>query len=81
MQTKKMSLAIIKGKLTRGEMKKITAGSGCKTGSCSVYNSTNGTTYYGSCVTWVIPGGASSCICGTSLGYYVPTNSNPVCKA
>lgn len=35
MQTKKMSLANIKGKLSRSEMKKIMAGSGYCTNTCA----------------------------------------------
>jgi hypothetical protein len=92
MQTQKMSLASIKGKLSRAEMKNIMAGSGsgagCKTGGCSVYNSANGQTYSGSCSVYIHPGAhsgspaTSHCICwNSSLGHYVSTNGYAACTA
>jgi hypothetical protein len=82
MQTKKMSLANIKGKLSRNELKSIMAGSGtgCRIGACTVYNSANGQTYSGSCGIYVHSGhGGSHCMCGTSLGHYVSTNNYAAC--
>ncbi len=76
MQTKKMSLANIQGKLSRAEMKNIMAGSGsgCRSGSCSLY--VNGTTYHGFCSAEVVHngGGTYNCRCFTSYGSYIPTN-------
>jgi hypothetical protein len=56
MQTKKMSLANITGKLSRAEMKNIMAGSGCTLGSQFFYSGPDG------CGTaTVVGGGNGSC--------------------
>ena len=50
MQTQKLSLANIKGKLSRTEMKNIMAGSGstsCSSGPCTLF--VDGITYSGTC--------------------------------
>ena len=61
MQTQKMSLANIKGKLSRTEMKNIMAGSGCSVGK--------------SCLTYAFPqpgfcrpGGGYPCLCKQTNG-------------
>ena len=63
MQTQKMSLANIKGKLSRVEMKNIMAGSltTCS-GSCDV--TVNGTTTKGSCKTT----DKGLCYCSSGMG-------------
>ena len=74
MQTKKMSLANIQGKLSRSEMKNIMAGSSsCSLEtSCSLYT---GTTWYGEC--GVING---HCKCITAYGDYQPTSNGGVSR-
>ena len=82
MQTQKMSLANIQGKLSRSEMKNIMAGSGggtCRSGACTVYNSANGQTYSGYCGLWVHTTGSSHCMCVTNLGHYTSTNGWAAC--
>ena len=91
METKKMSLANIKGKLSRTEMKNIMAGSGggnCRTGGCTVFNSNNGQTYSGSCSTYIHPPAhagspiSTHCICWNSnLGHFVSTNGYAACTS
>ena len=84
-----MSLANIQGKLSRAEMKQIMAGSGsiCRSGTCSVYNTTDGVTYSGTCNTYVHAdhsgNGTSSshCICWTSLQHYNSSNNYAACTA
>ncbi len=83
METTKISLAKIQGKLSRSEMKNIMAGSGggCanpqQTISCSVYS--NGGTYSGSCgyYNWSV----GTCKCGTSLGNYTTASGTYGCGA
>jgi hypothetical protein len=60
MQTQKMSLANIKGKLSRAEMKKIMAGSGgCSVGAmCHVEGG----------ITYTCSAGIGECCCGHSAG-------------
>jgi hypothetical protein len=88
MQTKKMSLAAIQGKLSRNEMKQIMAGSGggaiCKWfGTCTVYS--NGTTYSGTCGVYTHSGAhpgssaSSHCMCITGLGHYTTTSGSYSC--
>ena len=52
MQTKKMSLANIKGALSRAEMKKIMAGSGAGCGDDQDYCGTSGGVAYKCCSTF-----------------------------
>ena len=68
-----MSLANIKGKLSRTEMKNIMAGSGCGTGPCTVYDGTR--THSGRC-------GFNfyACECITDLGYYIPNGGVSHCE-
>ena len=76
MQTQKMSLANIQGKLSRNEMKKIMAGSGesCSiSASCSVFYS--GNTYFGEC--GLLNG---HCKCVTDLGDYQPASNGGVSR-
>jgi hypothetical protein len=88
MQTKKMSLANIQGKLSRSEMKNIMAGSSytrCRNGSCQVYSS--GSLYSGYCGTAVHSGSHSGsspsthCMCISSLGHYISTNNYAACTS
>ncbi len=88
MQTKKMSLANIQGKLSRTEMKNIMAGSGsgggCRSGGCGVYS--GGTTYWGQCTTFIhgVHAGSSPsthCMCWTNeVGHYISTNNYAACS-
>lgn len=89
---KKLSLGI---RLERHQLREILGGSvpvddggaNCKIGSCSVYDSTTGTTYTGTCGVYVHsgthPGSSPSthCYCSTSLGHYVSTNNYAACTA
>ena len=75
MQTKKMSLANIQGKLSRAEMKKIMAGSGCSTSGCTLYDASTGITYTGYCGFTTGPG-APFCECKTSYGFYLPNGAS-----
>ena len=82
-------------KLSRAELKNIKGGfmddsgesANCRTGSCSVYDSSNGQTYNGTCATYLHPGPhpgsspSSHCICWTSLGHYESTNNYTACTA
>lgn len=80
--------------LSKEEQKRIKGGleggGGCKTGPCSVYNSSNGTTYYGNCGTYLLsvdpfpwpgdPLGETICECITSLGVYDPQGGVSQCQ-
>jgi hypothetical protein len=84
MQTKKMSLANIQGKLSRAEMKNIMAGSGgsCSTSSCTVYDRSSGTTYSCQCGYVTMDPSypyTANCECSTSLGYYNPDGGTSSC--
>jgi len=77
MKKNKLSLDSIQGKLSREEMKEITAGSGayCRVGKkCTLYSA--GTTYYGDCDSNFGggSGGYMSCGCSTNYGVYTPNN-------
>jgi len=54
--------------------------SSCPASPCSVYNMTDGKTYYGSCGLVVAAMDfhtvSTVCECVTSLGFYIPTSSN-----
>lgn len=84
MQTKKMSLANIQGKLSRAEMKNIMAGSGSSTcmvgASCTLF--ANGITYAGSCdAGWGGGSGAYiACGCSTQYGVYTPTSNGGISR-
>ena len=83
MKKTKMSLANIQGKLSRTEMKNIMAGSGPSgyySGDCSLYDSSTGTTYYGTCGLFPNGDGTDNCECVTTYGPYVPSSGTSACQ-
>ncbi len=68
-------------KLSKEEQKNIGGGvqPGCSTGTCSVYNSTDGKTYDGNCGWQDLGGGAFVCECVTKLGIYFPQGGTSHC--
>ena len=71
MNTTKMSLANIQGKLSRTVMKNIMAGSGVCNSSCSGWNSSTPSMQFGTCSTITTQVGnvrIDSCACSLSNG-------------